>query len=516
MTRSRKPSAQVAVVLGALRDGPSAGRNGEDLIRETGLAAGSLYSVLMRLADRGVLAASWAPRPQPGRPARHCYRLTGGPGDLAMTGPGTDDLAMTGQPTGGQEEGEPPGGDLARRALAAAVTWIPADREEWGRAMLAELDQVSGHRARWRFASGAARTALIPPGSRSLRAAIVLAVTAIVAAISIYALSPGTGAVTAVAAPIAAALGAWAALARPRQAQDARKGREGRDGRDGREDREVNVAGRAAQVIAVAVIAACPVVALGVLVRYPVHANGLTRYAWPAGAVVFAAELAACLWPVLRRPGPLGATRGGGLLGVTAALVTAYILHLNQQPIGPSGTAVVETALAAPVVAGVLAAVFGAVQRDPVKQLLRAGIGEWLWGVLATGPAVFVVLTTDTTAANAVIIDARHHMLTYIMMTHPQVASSVLDPIAQGKLGDAAVVLTGVLVLVMLIFLLVFPPARARRYLNDLRTRPGWGSAPAPVPADADWPERRPWWPGPVQPGHDAGPDIISQGNPPF
>lgn len=501
MTPPRKPSAQAVAVLEALRENPAAGRYGADLIRETGLAAGSLYPVLMRLADRGVLAASWVPGPQPGRPARHLYQ---------MTGPGTGDLAMTGPGLGGQRaEDELTGGDLARRVLAAAVTWIPADREEWGRAMLAELDQVSGRRARWRFASGAARTALIPPGSRSRRAAIVLAGAAIAAAISIYALSPGTGAVTAVATPIAAALGVWAALARPRQAREAREGREAP---------AVGVAGRAAQVIAVAVIAACPVVALGVLVRYPVHADGLTRYAWPGGAVAFAAELAACLWPVLRRPGPLGATRGGGLLGVTAALVTAYVLHLNQQPIGPSGTAVVETAIAAPVVAGVLAGLFGAVRRDPVRPLLRAGMGEWLWGMLATGPAVFVVLTTATTAANAVIIDARHHMLTYVMMTHPQVAPGVLDPIAQGKLGDAAVVLTGILVLVLLIFLLVFRPARARRYLSGLRTRPGWGAGPAPAPADADagWPERRPWWPGPVQPGHDAGPDIISQGNPPF
>jgi len=141
---------------------------------------------------------------------------------------------------------------------------------------------------------------------------------------------------------------------------------------------------------------------------------------------------------------------------------------------------------------------------------LRAGAGEWLWGVLLTGPAVFIVLTATTTAANAVIVDARHHMLTYIMMTHPHVAPSVLDPIAQRELGDAAVLLTGLLALVMMIFLLVFPPARALRYLSSLRPPPRL----EPAPAGADWPDRQPWWPGPAQPGHDGGPEIISQGIP--
>jgi PadR family transcriptional regulator PadR len=475
MTRSRKPSAQEADVLQALSAGPASERYGYDLIRETGLKAGSLYPVLIRLADRGLTESRW--EPGQGRPARQLYRLTAA------------------RPAETAAESTAPVNDRAQRVLAMAVAWMPNDREEWGRAMLAELGQVSGRRARWRFAGGATRTALIPPRSGRLRVAIVLASLAAAAAIAIYALSPGTGAVTAVAVPGLAALGTWAALARPCRA------------------RPVGLAGRAAQVIAIAVIIACLIVALRVLVLYPVHAGG---YAWPAGAMVFAAELAACLWPVLRRPGPLGATRHSGLIGVSAALVTAGVLYLNQQPIGPSGSVVLETGIAAPIAAGVLAAALGAARRKPARQLLRAGAGEWLWGVLLTGPAVFIVLTATTTAANAVVIDARHHMLTYIMMTHPHVAPSVLDPIAQRELGDAAVLLSGLLVLVMMIFLVVFPPARARRYLSSLRTQPRRVSRLEPAPAGAGWPDRQPWWPGPVQPGHDAGPDIISHGNPPF
>jgi PadR family transcriptional regulator PadR len=76
MARPRKPSAQTAAVLQAMAADPAGWRYGYDLGRETGLAAGSLYPILMRLGDRGQLEARWEPSPQPGRPARHLYRLT--------------------------------------------------------------------------------------------------------------------------------------------------------------------------------------------------------------------------------------------------------------------------------------------------------------------------------------------------------------------------------------------------------------------------------------------------------
>ncbi|MFM5918011.1 MAG: PadR family transcriptional regulator [Novosphingobium sp.] len=44
---------------------------------ETGLKSGTLYPLLMRLADQGILEAEWrAPQP-PARLPRHVYRLTG-------------------------------------------------------------------------------------------------------------------------------------------------------------------------------------------------------------------------------------------------------------------------------------------------------------------------------------------------------------------------------------------------------------------------------------------------------
>jgi DNA-binding PadR family transcriptional regulator len=54
---------------------PAHWRYGYDLGTEVGLKSGSLYPILVRLADRGLLEAAWEPSPE-GRPARHLYRLS--------------------------------------------------------------------------------------------------------------------------------------------------------------------------------------------------------------------------------------------------------------------------------------------------------------------------------------------------------------------------------------------------------------------------------------------------------
>ncbi|MFG2044399.1 PadR family transcriptional regulator [Dactylosporangium sp. NPDC048998] len=82
MLRNRRPSPQTAAVLRALAAAPEAWRHGYDLGREVGLKAGSLYPILIRLADGGLLEAEWEPDPPRGRPPRHLYRLT--PAGLAL------------------------------------------------------------------------------------------------------------------------------------------------------------------------------------------------------------------------------------------------------------------------------------------------------------------------------------------------------------------------------------------------------------------------------------------------
>ena len=77
MTRSRSPSPQTRDVLEALFETPGAWRYGYDLSKETGLKSGTLYPLLIRLFDQGLLEAEWRAPAQPGRPQRHAYRLTG-------------------------------------------------------------------------------------------------------------------------------------------------------------------------------------------------------------------------------------------------------------------------------------------------------------------------------------------------------------------------------------------------------------------------------------------------------
>jgi PadR family transcriptional regulator len=69
-------SAQTLAVLAALCPEPSQWRHGYALAKQTGLKSGTLYPILIRLADRGLVEARWQDEPQPGRPRRHLYRLT--------------------------------------------------------------------------------------------------------------------------------------------------------------------------------------------------------------------------------------------------------------------------------------------------------------------------------------------------------------------------------------------------------------------------------------------------------
>lgn len=74
--RKRRPSAQTRAVLASLVGERDRWRHGYELSKETGLASGTLYPLLIRLADRGYLESKWEDSDSPGRPPRHLYRLS--------------------------------------------------------------------------------------------------------------------------------------------------------------------------------------------------------------------------------------------------------------------------------------------------------------------------------------------------------------------------------------------------------------------------------------------------------
>ena len=78
MTSRREFSPQTLSVLAALYEQPSQWQHGYALASKTGLKSGTLYPILIRLADRDLVEACWQEEPVPGRPRRHLYRLTAG------------------------------------------------------------------------------------------------------------------------------------------------------------------------------------------------------------------------------------------------------------------------------------------------------------------------------------------------------------------------------------------------------------------------------------------------------
>jgi PadR family transcriptional regulator PadR len=76
MSRRTTFSAQTLAVLAALAARPADWRHGYDLAQETGLKSGTLYPILVRLADRGIVEACWEDNQPTGRPRRHLYQLT--------------------------------------------------------------------------------------------------------------------------------------------------------------------------------------------------------------------------------------------------------------------------------------------------------------------------------------------------------------------------------------------------------------------------------------------------------
>lgn len=76
MTGRPEFSAQTLAVLAVLCAQPSAWQHGYAIARDTGLKSGTLYPILIRLADRGLMEARWEDEQPAGRPRRHLYRLT--------------------------------------------------------------------------------------------------------------------------------------------------------------------------------------------------------------------------------------------------------------------------------------------------------------------------------------------------------------------------------------------------------------------------------------------------------
>jgi PadR family transcriptional regulator, regulatory protein PadR len=70
-----RKSPQTELVLAEFLVDAQEWRYGYDISRDTGLKSGTLYPILMRLAEHRLLETSWETT-EAGRPPRHMYKLT--------------------------------------------------------------------------------------------------------------------------------------------------------------------------------------------------------------------------------------------------------------------------------------------------------------------------------------------------------------------------------------------------------------------------------------------------------
>ena len=83
MSRSRALSVQTKNVLSALLEQGSRGAHGYEIMHRVGIKSGTLYPILIRLADQQFVEAEWQESRVPGRPPRQVYRLTASGLELA-------------------------------------------------------------------------------------------------------------------------------------------------------------------------------------------------------------------------------------------------------------------------------------------------------------------------------------------------------------------------------------------------------------------------------------------------
>lgn len=75
MNLKLRRSPQTSLVLAEFLACQDDWRYGYDISRNTGLKSGTLYPILMRLAEHRLLKTSWETTAE-GRPPRHMYKLT--------------------------------------------------------------------------------------------------------------------------------------------------------------------------------------------------------------------------------------------------------------------------------------------------------------------------------------------------------------------------------------------------------------------------------------------------------
>jgi PadR family transcriptional regulator PadR len=100
MARKPNNSEQTRALLATFLARSQAWRYGYELSKQTGLKSGTLYPLLMRLSEQGLMESRWQEPERRGLPPRHQYRLTRSGLALAREQARSQAAAVTGEPSG--------------------------------------------------------------------------------------------------------------------------------------------------------------------------------------------------------------------------------------------------------------------------------------------------------------------------------------------------------------------------------------------------------------------------------
>ena len=248
--------------------------------------------------------------------------------------------------------------------LLTASRWLlPLERWEWGEAMQSELSPIDGRSARWQFAIGSARAALLPPQSDPLPVRLT-ASTAVIAVVAIWLASDVlTPSMRVFVVLLAALVGVMTTLAIARGGL--------------RRDREPI---HPIIVIGVTSVIACVWLTGAFLVEFPEAEEQFS----PVGAVALAIGLASILWLAGARPQPMMRSRRPVTIGMWAGIVLGAGYWLTARTVD-AGT--MSWALLAPwlivFVAGVVAAM--------TEGSLWAGVKAAVWAAWLGTTLMFAV-----------------------------------------------------------------------------------------------------------------------------
>lgn len=286
--------------------------------------------------------------------------------------------------------------DAPGRLVANAARRLPADRQEWARAMVAELAYIEAPARRWRYAISAVRVVALPPTRHPRRTAVVAGAGLLIAATVATAAHRGVPTLTLFAGVLGVALALYATARAARTHQRV----------------ELSVPYLLVAATAVVVIAATIVSIVRVAATHPAATTDPTHVFSIALALILTGYVAIALRPHTRARTlwwALGSGLGAYAVWATAALVVPAKLD------GTLGYLWIVGAVAAATAA------------------IGAGARAGVLTVILTAPAHVAIDLTTLLSQRQYTLSSPYDITAYPRSGYPDIASYLLGDAIGGE-----------------------------------------------------------------------------------